>query len=71
MNLNRFIDMVVNIVTRRAINAAINKGIEVFNRPSAPEPPPVSDEEKQRQEEAQKAARRSRLEAKLTRRIGR
>ncbi|MCA0272615.1 MAG: hypothetical protein LCH69_11200 [Proteobacteria bacterium] len=70
MKLTRFLNMVVNIVTRRAINAAINKGIEVFNRPSTPKPPPVSGEEKLKQE-MRAATKRARQAAKLTRRIGR
>ncbi|HQU68284.1 MAG TPA: hypothetical protein PLI43_08785 [Albidovulum sp.] len=70
MNLNRFLNMVVNIVTRRAINAGINKGIEMFSRRRTPEPPPLSAEEKLRQE-ARATARRARQAAKLTRRIGR
>lgn len=70
MNLNRFVNMVVNIVTRRLINAGINKGIEIFSRRSPPEPPPVSADEKHRLE-ARAAAKRARQAAKLTRRIGR
>jgi hypothetical protein len=70
MNLNRFLNMVVNIVTRRVINAGINKGIEMFSRRSMPEPPLTSLEERHRQE-ARATARRARQAAKLTRRIGR
>lgn len=70
MNLNRFMNMVVNIVTRRLINAGINKGIEIFSRKPTPEPPPVSGAEKLRLE-MRASAKRARQAAKLTRRIGR
>lgn len=70
MSLNRFLNMVVNIVARRVINAAINKGIAMFSRRSTPEPALTRPEEKHRQE-ARSAARRARQAAKLTRRIGR
>lgn len=70
MKLDRFLTLVVNIVTRRVINAGINKGIAMFRRRSRPEPPLVSADERHRQE-ARAAARRARQAAKLTRRIGR
>lgn len=70
MNLERFLNMVINIVTRRVINAGINKGIEMFSRRGALEPPPVNADEKLRQE-ARATAKRARQAAKLTRRIGR
>lgn len=71
MNLNRFLNMVVNVVTRRLINAGINHGLRWFNRRSASAAqPPVPPEEQQKQA-ARAAAKRARQAAKVTRRIGR
>lgn len=71
MTLDRFLNMVVNVVTRRLINAGINHGLRWFRRRgTTAAPPPVPLEEQQRQA-ARAAAKRARQAAKLTRRIGR
>jgi hypothetical protein len=70
MTLDRFFNMVVNVVTRRLINSGINKGLNWFSRRGAPGSPVIPADVKHRQQ-ARETARRARQAAKITRRLGR
>ncbi len=70
MTLDRIVNMVVNVVMRRLINAGINRGVGLFSRRGKAAAPVIPAGEKHRQE-AREAARRARQAAKITRRLGR
>ena len=70
MTLDRLINIVVNTVIRRLVNAGINRGIALFSRRGKAAGPLIPPEAKHRQE-ARAAARRARQAAKITRRLGR
>ena len=70
MTLDRILNMVVNIVMRRIINAGITKGIGLFSGRSRATGPETPATEKHRQQ-ARETARRARQAAKITRRLGR
>ncbi|MEZ5779453.1 MAG: hypothetical protein R3E44_13920 [Paracoccaceae bacterium] len=71
MNLNRLINMVVNVVMRRLINTGINKGIGWWSRRGQKPAAPVTSTEALHRHEARETAKRARQAAKVTRRLGR
>jgi len=70
MSVDRFFNMVVNVVTRRIINLGITKGINWFSRRGGPASPAMPADARQRQH-ARETAKRARQAAKITRRLGR
>ena len=68
MDLNRLIQMIINMVLRRFINLGINKGIDaVANRGKAPAQ--MTPEEQQAAQATRAAVKRARQAARITRRL--
>lgn len=67
MSLNSIINMLTRMVTRRAMNWGINKGIDRIAK-SGGKPAPVSAKQAK---DMRVAVKRARQAARLTRRIGR
>jgi hypothetical protein len=67
MGLNRIIHMLTRMVSRRAMNWGINKGIDKIAK-SGGKPAPVSAKQAR---DMRTAVKRARQAARLTRRIGR
>jgi hypothetical protein len=67
MNLNRIINMLTRMVTRRAMNWGVNKGIDRIAK-SGTKPAHVSAKQAK---DMRTAVKRARQAARLTRRIGR
>ena len=66
MDLNRLIQMIINTLLRRAVNGAVNKGINMAGRvgkPAAPETAPLTEAE-QAEHQRQAALRRARQASK-------
>ena len=66
MDLNKIIQMIINIVLRRAVNGAVNKGIGMASRvgkPAAPERAALTEEE-EAEVQRQAALRRARQASK-------
>lgn len=68
MNLNKLINMAVNIVTRRLMNIGINKGIDAISRRGNGKTP-MTPEEARQARTARAAAKRARQAARITRRM--
>lgn len=63
MNLNQLINMVIKIVTRRAVNFGIDKGAQMMARRGGETASP------EQQKQARAMAKRARHAAKITRRM--
>lgn len=70
MTFERVINMVVNVVLRRVINAGISKGMGLWSRRGKASGPVVPPEARHH-DAARANVRRARQAAKITRRLGR
>lgn len=70
MDLNRLINMIVNIFLRRAVNSGINKGMGLFAAKGKPAPQ-MTPQERQQAAKGRDLQKRARQAAKITRRLGR
>lgn len=68
MSLNQIITMLTRMVTRRAMNWGINKGIGHLSRSNGKTPAKLTP---QQAKATRQAVKRARQAARLTRRIGR
>lgn len=70
MTFDRLINIVINTVVRRIVNAGINRGTRWLSGRGRAAGPVVSPEEVHRKQ-ARDTAKRARQAAKITRRLGR
>ena len=77
MNLNRIVNMILNVVTRRVVNLLVNRGFQLFARRGGSQPAPESQPTDQAAlNPADRApqrdlAKRARFAARTLRRLGR
>jgi hypothetical protein len=71
MNLNRLINMFMNVVMRKMLNFGINKGMGAVtkrsrNRETAEPERPMTEQEKRMAQDAKEAAKRARKAARIS-----
>ena len=69
MDLGKLVQMIVNIVLRRAVNFGVNKGIDMAVRKGSGKDTPMTAPERQAAKQARQAVKRARQAAAITRRM--